>query len=116
MTLRLVLARLERDRPSIVPCDVFSLREFFRAIFSPHVLILAVVFFMVGTIEFGLAMSFPSIIDGLGATGIKAQLLGVGPFITGFFSACLGRTRPQDHVLMVPFESSNNKIGGNIGQ
>jgi hypothetical protein len=84
--------------------------------FSLQVIIVSILFFMVGTIEFGLAMSFPSVIGELGFNGMKAQLLGVGPFIPGLYSLWFRGNYPQNFALMVPFESSNNKGGLHIRQ
>jgi len=94
MNFRLVMARLERDRPTIVPFDVFTLGEFFRGIFSPHVILVSTLLFMVGTVQFGLCMSLPAIIQELGFDGTKARLLGGGPFLLGVPSVYLRQTRP----------------------
>jgi hypothetical protein len=82
------MARLERDRPSIRPSDKFSGREVLRAIRSPHVIIVFILFFMVGTGTLGLALFLPSILSELGFSRTKTQLLSVGPFAAGFFGAC----------------------------
>jgi len=84
MILSLIMARLKQDRPSIVPFDKFTLGEVFRGLGPPHVFLVSVLLFMVGTAQFGLALSLPSIVNELGFSGIKAQLLGTGPFVLGF--------------------------------
>lgn len=94
---QLVLARLERDRPTIFPLDVFTLREFFRAIFSLQVIIVSILFFMVGTIEFGMAMTLPSVIGQLGFNGMRAQLLGVGPFIPALYITIKAASLSDNH-------------------
>lgn len=73
------------DRPSIKPVDIFSRKEILRSIASPHVVILFIMFFMVGTMLFGLALFLPSIVNQLGFSPNRTQLLSVGPFAAGFF-------------------------------
>jgi len=46
---------------------------------------LLIMFFMVGTTLYGLALFLPSIVDQLGFSPNKTQLLSVGPFVGGFF-------------------------------
>jgi hypothetical protein len=40
------------------------------------------------TTLYGLALFLPSIVNQLGFTATSAQLLSVGPFVTGFFCMC----------------------------
>jgi len=87
------MARLERDRPSIKPVDKFSGSEILRSIRSPHVIILVIVSFMMGTTLYGLAFFLPSIVSELGFSRNKTQLLTVGPFAVGFFGAFIRWTR-----------------------
>ena len=82
---RIIMARLERDRPSIRPSDKFSRREILRSIRSPHVIILVILLFMVGTTLFGLALFLPSIVSELGFNKNKTQLLSVWPFAVGAY-------------------------------
>ena len=96
LLLRLIMARLERDRPSIKPADKFSGIEILRSIRSPHVIIICFMFFMNGTCGYGLALFLPSIVSELGFSRNKAQLLSVGPFAGGFFGAFVHRTRRQN--------------------
>ena len=103
ISLRLIMARLERDRPSIKPSDKFSGREVLRAICSPHVIIVSILFFMVGTTIFGLALFLPSIVSELGFSRNKTQLLSVGPYALGFFGVYLRRTHPQNSTPTVFF-------------
>jgi hypothetical protein len=93
------MGRLKRDRPSILPFDKFSLGEIFRGFAPPHVFLLSVLLFMVGTVQFGLAMSLPSTVNGLGFSGIRADLLGLGPFVVGFLGVYL-RTNPWNRALL----------------
>ncbi|TFK43324.1 MFS general substrate transporter [Crucibulum laeve] len=85
----IIMRRLEKDRPSIVPSDRFSIREVLWSLRSPHVLLLFVLFFMVGTTLYGLALFLPSIVNQLGFSPVKSQLLSVGPFAVGFFVTLL---------------------------
>ncbi|KAF9445028.1 MFS general substrate transporter [Macrolepiota fuliginosa MF-IS2] len=82
-----VLNRLEQDRPAILTSAGFQWKEVAGTLLSPHVLILAMIFFFNGAVLFGLAIFIPSIIKSLGFSPIKSQLLSVGPFATGFFVA-----------------------------
>jgi len=77
--------RLEQDRPSI--SDELSLEPVIQALLSPHVIIMFVVGFLLGTLVFGLALFMGSIINELGFTPTRSQLLGAGPFGAGFFAA-----------------------------
>jgi len=81
----IIMLRLERDRPSISPTDDFSLKAVLRSFSSPHVIIVFLMFFMLGTTLYGLANFLPSIVNQLGFSPNKTQLLSVGPFAAGFF-------------------------------
>ena len=81
------MSRLERDRPSIVPVDKFTLKEIMRSASSPHVVMVIIMFFMIGTTLYGLAFFLPSIVNELGFSANKTQLLSVGPFVAGFIGA-----------------------------
>lgn len=76
--------RLERDRPLISTHDAFKPKEILKALLSPHVIILFVVFFLGGTLLYGLALFLPSIVRQLGFSTTQSQLLSVGPFVVGF--------------------------------
>ncbi|KAK7056659.1 hypothetical protein VNI00_002376 [Paramarasmius palmivorus] len=76
--------RLIADRPSVVPHDHFSFKEVYRSLKSPHVIMLFVIFYMLGTTLYGLALFLPSIVNQLGFTPNQSQLLSVGPFAAGF--------------------------------
>ncbi|KAF9564921.1 MFS general substrate transporter [Agrocybe pediades] len=80
-----IMERLERDRPYVQPDEKFSLKEVLRSFTSPHVIAVFVIFFMSGTTLYGLALFSPSIINQLGFSATKSQLLSVGPFAAGFF-------------------------------
>ena len=47
-----------------------------------------VIFFMLGTTLYGLALFLPSIVNQLGFSPTRTQLLGVGPFAASFFGRC----------------------------
>ncbi|KAF5335333.1 hypothetical protein D9611_011736 [Ephemerocybe angulata] len=68
----------------------FRWREVREAFRSVHVWILGVVFFLDGTVLYGLAYFAPSIVQGLGYTASKAQLMTVPPFAAAFVVALLG--------------------------
>jgi len=89
----LIKYRLEHDRPYVtpdVPSDKFSFREVIRSFTSIHVIINFVMLFMVGTTLYGLALFLPSIVNQLGFSPVKSQLLSVGPFAAGFFVTLIG--------------------------
>jgi predicted MFS family arabinose efflux permease len=89
----IIMSRLERDRPPINPVDKFTFKDIMRSASSPHVIMVFIMFFMVGTTLYGLALFLPSIVNELELSANKTQLLSVGPFVVGFFvtviSACL---------------------------
>jgi hypothetical protein len=58
-----------------------------RSASSPHVIMIFIMSFMAGTMLYGLAYFLPSIVDQLGFSANKTQLLSVGPFAVGFFGA-----------------------------
>ncbi|KAG9311746.1 major facilitator superfamily domain-containing protein [Chiua virens] len=64
--------------------DSFNWTEVVRSAKSPHVLLLCVVFFLSGTILFGLAFFEPTIVASLGYAGNQAQLMSVPPFAVTF--------------------------------
>ena len=83
------MSRLERDIRSITgkTDDKFTFKEIMRSVCSPHVIMVFIMFFMAGTSLYGLALFLPSIVDQLGFSANKSQLLSVGPFVVGFFGA-----------------------------
>lgn len=78
------MRRLERDRPSLAVNDTFSIREIGRSLRSPHVILVFIMFFMLGTTLYGLALFLPTIVGALGYSANRTQLLSVGPFATAF--------------------------------
>jgi hypothetical protein len=78
------MKRLERDRPFLSSAIKFSLKEVMRSVGSPHVAVVVIMSFMVGTMVYGLAVFMPSIISQLGFSPNTTQLLSVGPFTAGF--------------------------------
>jgi len=85
------MRRLENDRPSIKAVDRFSLKEILQSVASPHVIIIFIMTFMVGTTTYGLATFLPTIVNQLGFSPSKSQLLSVGPFGAGFFGKCFSK-------------------------
>ena len=81
------MSRLERDRHSIKTDDKFTFKEFMRSASSPHVIMIFIMFFMVGTTLYGLAYFLPTIVNQLEFSANKTQLLSVGPFVVGFIGA-----------------------------
>jgi len=79
------MSRLEGDRRSIRTDDKFTFKEIMRSFGSPHVIMVFIIFFMSGTMLYGLAYFLPSIVDQLGFSSNKTELLSVGPFAVGFF-------------------------------
>ncbi|KAK0243687.1 major facilitator superfamily domain-containing protein [Armillaria nabsnona] len=62
----------------------FEWREVRKALVAPHVWIISVVFFFLGAVLFGLAFFTPSIVQSLGYTAARSQLMSVPPFATAF--------------------------------
>jgi hypothetical protein len=81
----IIMSRLESDRPSIKLVDKFTFKEIMCSASSPQVIMVLIMFFMAGTLHFGLALFLPSIVSQLGFSPNKTQLLSVGPFVPGFF-------------------------------
>lgn len=55
---------------------------------SPHVMLLFVPLFMDGALLYGLALFLPSIVNQLGFSATRTQLISVGPFACGFAGMC----------------------------
>ncbi|PPQ95882.1 hypothetical protein CVT26_015574 [Gymnopilus dilepis] len=70
--------------------DAFSWREVGMAFRLPQVWMLAIAFFFDGTILYGLAYFTPSIVQGLGFTASRAQLMSVPPFAVAFVVMIFG--------------------------
>jgi succinate dehydrogenase/fumarate reductase cytochrome b subunit len=83
----IIMSRLVRDRPSIRRVDKFTFKEITRSASSPHVIMVFIMFFMTGTMLYGLALFLPSIVSQLEFSPNYTQLLSVGPFVVGFFGA-----------------------------
>lgn len=88
-----IMKRLEEDRPITKFVDKFSPREVLRSVSSPHVIIFIIMSFIFGTTIYGLALFLPSIVNQLGFSPNKAQLLSVGPFAAGFIGQCFFKTQ-----------------------
>ncbi|THU80545.1 MFS general substrate transporter [Dendrothele bispora CBS 962.96] len=86
----LILYRLNKDRPATSPIySRFSIREVVRSITSPHVLLVATIFYLQGTNASGIALFMPSIINQLGFGANESQLLSVGPYAGGIIVTLL---------------------------
>ena len=96
----IIMRRLEKDRPSISPR--FTFKEILRSASSPQVIILFIMFFMVGTTLYGLALFLPSIVNQLGFSPNKTQLLSVGPFVVGFCGEYSVKSRLSTYPLLAP--------------
>ncbi|KAF8219144.1 MFS general substrate transporter [Tricholoma matsutake] len=81
-----VIAHLREDGATsrTEEIDMFSWREVRQAFTLPQVWMLAVIFFLDGTVLYGLAYFTPSIVQGLGYTAARAQLMSVPPFASAF--------------------------------
>ncbi|KAK0504485.1 major facilitator superfamily domain-containing protein [Armillaria luteobubalina] len=62
----------------------FEWREVGKAFVAPHVWIIGVVFFFSSPVLFGLAFFTPSIVQSLGYTAARSQLMSVPPFAAAF--------------------------------
>ncbi|KAF8200246.1 major facilitator superfamily domain-containing protein [Pholiota molesta] len=82
---QIIMLRLQKDRPFVNPLDKFTWRQVWASFTSPHVLIMFVLYFLGGTNLYGLALFLPSIVNQLGFSANKSQLLSVGPYAVGFF-------------------------------
>ncbi|KAI0081283.1 MFS general substrate transporter [Panus rudis PR-1116 ss-1] len=80
----ILVARLARDRPTTYINDRFSIKEVFRSLTSPQVIMVFIIYFCNGTTIYGLALFLPSIVHQLGFSPTKTQLISVGPFAVGF--------------------------------
>ncbi|KAJ3576373.1 hypothetical protein NP233_g462 [Leucocoprinus birnbaumii] len=102
---------IEGRDPSI---DAFSWREVGKAFMLPQIWLLTVVLFCDGTVLYALAYFSPSIVQGLGYTASRAQLMTVPPFAVAFVTATISawisdRYRCRGAVLM--FSSTMCVIG-----
>ena len=99
----IIMTRLERDRQSIKTDGKFTFKEIMRSAISPHVIMVFIMFFMGGTMLYGLAFFLPSIVGQLGFNANKTQLLSVGPFVVGFFGAYSFMAQPiKTYALLAP--------------
>jgi len=84
---REIKIRIEKDRPALLNGGHFHLQEVGRAFTSPHVMMLTLISFFNGTTIYGLAVFMPTIVNTLGFSPIRSQLLAVGPFGAAFVGA-----------------------------
>ena len=99
LIVRLIIRRLEKDRPSITSADKFSLKEVRRSVGSPHVIMASIMVFMNGMMTYGLAVFLPSIVNQLGFSPNTTQLLSVGPFTTGFIGECFFKNTSHQGIF-----------------
>ena len=85
------MRRLERDRPCIQPVDKFTFKEVLRSVTSPHVIIMLIMAFMIGTVSAGISLFIPSIVRQLGFSPGHTQLLSAGPAAAGIVGECLSK-------------------------
>ncbi|KAF8735594.1 hypothetical protein AX14_001843 [Amanita brunnescens Koide BX004] len=79
-----VIAKLEEDGTRNDTADGFSWQEVGKAFTLPQVWLLAIVLFLDGTMVYALAYFSPSIVQELGYTAARAQLMSVPPFAAAF--------------------------------
>jgi len=78
-------ARLARDRPMADEAfEHFSFAEVLASLKSPHVLINSASLFMSGTMIYSLAYFQPTIVNSLGYSASRSQLMSVPPFVVAF--------------------------------
>ncbi|KAH9453467.1 hypothetical protein Pst134EA_024339 [Puccinia striiformis f. sp. tritici] len=78
-------ARLARDRPMADDAlDRFSFAEVLASLKSPHVLLNVVSLFMSGTVLYSQAYFQPTIVNSLGYSTSRSQLMSVPPFVVAF--------------------------------
>lgn len=81
----LLKARLAKDRPMAdETLERFSFTEVLASLKSPHVLINCVSLFMSGTVLYSLAYFQPTIVNSLGYSASRSQLMSVPPFVVAF--------------------------------
>ncbi|KAG2143823.1 major facilitator superfamily domain-containing protein [Suillus bovinus] len=94
--------------------DSFSWTEVIRCFQSIHVWLLAPVLFFIGTTLLGLAYFEPTIVAGLGYTGIQAQLMSAPPFAVAFVVSMITAVisdRYKCRGFMLIFFSVCNLVG-----
>ena len=83
----LIERRLLLDRPTTSGTDKFSFKQVWASASSPHVILNFIALFMDGTMLYGLALFLPSIVNQLGFSSTRTQLISVPPFAAGFACA-----------------------------
>ncbi|KAF8626447.1 hypothetical protein AX15_004872 [Amanita polypyramis BW_CC] len=93
-----VITKLEEDGTRNDKLDGFSWREVGMAFMLPQVWILGVVLFLDATMVYGLAYFAPTIVNQLGFSAARAQLMSVPPFAAAFvFSMALAYISDHYH-------------------
>uniref|UniRef100_A0A8H7XU46 Major facilitator superfamily (MFS) profile domain-containing protein n=1 Tax=Psilocybe cubensis TaxID=181762 RepID=A0A8H7XU46_PSICU len=83
---KIVVQRLQRDRPVANLLHGFNIKDVLSVVVSPHVLISCAITFFLGVNSSGLAYFLPSMVNQLGFSPNETQLLSVGPFAAAFAS------------------------------
>ncbi|KAK2467198.1 hypothetical protein APHAL10511_000747 [Amanita phalloides] len=91
-----VITKLKEDGTRDDVADTFSWREVGKAFTLPQVWLLAIVLFCDGTLVYALAYFSPSIVQELGFTAARAQLMSVPPFAAAF-AVCMILAYISDH-------------------
>ncbi|KAF7760022.1 hypothetical protein Agabi119p4_11717 [Agaricus bisporus var. burnettii] len=84
-----IAIRLQTDRPIILNGSRFTYKDIKCAILSPHVAMATIIPFFNSSTLYGLSTFIPSIVNSLGFSPVKSQLLAAGPFVCAFFVALL---------------------------
>ncbi|CAL1713318.1 unnamed protein product [Somion occarium] len=86
----IIAHRLAKDRPTVGVHEPFSMREVLRSLSSPHVIITFIMFFGNGLTVYAQALFLPSVVNRLGFSATRTQLISVGPFAVAFFVSLFG--------------------------
>ncbi|KAK0445880.1 major facilitator superfamily domain-containing protein [Armillaria borealis] len=95
--------------------EKFEWREVRKAFVAPHVWIFSVLFFFSGALLYGLAFFTPSIVQSLGYTAARAQLMSVPPFAVALVLSlyeCLSmRSVSSGFVIFLTSSSAKTQYG-----
>ncbi|KAK7018016.1 hypothetical protein VNI00_018442 [Paramarasmius palmivorus] len=97
--------------------DHFTWREVRQAFMLPQVWFLLLSYFTSGTISYSLAYFMPNIVQSLGYTAVKAQLMTVPPFAAGFvvsLTCAFVSDKYRCRGLMIIFSATLALIGFSI--
>lgn len=85
------------------------MREVLRSLSSPHVIITFIMFFGNGLTVYAQALFLPSVVNRLGFSATRTQLISVGPFAVAFFGESYHLIRAP-HCLASPFGEMDRSI------